>query len=177
MSRQRYLEVGCLVGMAAFAVAVIYPVFARAHAKASQEACKSNVEQLTLSVLLYAADNDQRLPNTLVWASALQPYYRNDQTLVCRGDVRLSLFDQIHLDDDNGPARLGFISYEMLQGRSYQKLPPRAQAGHAIILYEAGRHGLEYRHFGGMFVGFLDGHQRWYPRSETTPQVILGGSH
>ena len=32
-----------------------------------------------------------------------------------------------------------------------------------------------YRHLGGMNIGFLDGHQKWYDASEVTPEMILSG--
>ncbi|MEN6549583.1 MAG: H-X9-DG-CTERM domain-containing protein [Armatimonadia bacterium] len=45
----------------------------------------------------------------------------------------------------------------------------------AVLLYEVGRDGLDYRHFGGMQIGFLDGHVKWYPREKMTPEIILRG--
>jgi prepilin-type processing-associated H-X9-DG protein len=174
MSRRRYWDLGCLLGMAGFTALIVYPVFSRAYAKAAQAACHSNLEQLTLSVRIYGADHDERLPNMLLWAPTLRECYKAEHVLLCPGDSRMPL-DRFGADAAMA-ARTGFLSYDMLQRWSYHRLPPQAQAERAIVLYEVGRKGLEYRHLGGMNVGFLDGHQKYYLASELTPAMILSGT-
>ena len=168
-------DIGCLLGMAIFIAVFVAPVFWRAHGKAAQEACLCNFKQLTLSLLTYTSDNDGRLPNMLVWAPVLKPYYRNEAVLYCQSDRRLPLSQRLTGADEKWPARASFISYGMLQRWSYQKLPPKAQAGQAIALYEVGDQGLDYRHSGGMWLGLLDGHAKFYLRSEMAPAAILTG--
>ena len=174
MSKRRYWDVGCLLCMAGFTAVFVYPVFSKAYAKATQAACHSNLEQLTLSVRMYATDHDERLPNMLLWAPALREYCKAEFILLCPGDRRMPL-DRFGEDADMA-ARAGFLSYDMLQRWSYQKLPTQGRAEKAIVLYEVGRKGLEYRHFGGMNIGFLDGHQKYYAVKDLTPKMILSGT-
>ncbi|MEI6503599.1 MAG: H-X9-DG-CTERM domain-containing protein, partial [Armatimonadota bacterium] len=61
-----------------------------------------------------------------------------------------------------------------LQRWSYQRLP-EAKSARLILLYEIGKYGPEYRHIEGMYIGFGDGHVKWYPREAMTPGTILGG--
>ncbi|MEI6503600.1 MAG: hypothetical protein WCP21_21545 [Armatimonadota bacterium] len=174
MSRRPYWDIGCLLCMAGFTALFVYPVFSRASAKAATAACHSNLEQLNLCLLMYATDYDERLPNMLLWAPTLREYHKADYILLCPGDQRMSR-DRFGVDADMA-ARMGFVSYDMLQRRSYQKLPTQGRAEKAIVLYEVGRKGLEYRHLGGMNIGFLDGHQKYYLAGEITPKMILSGT-
>ena len=56
------IELLVVIAIIAILAAILFPVFARARAKAQQTACLSNVKQLTLAVLMYAEDYDQHLP-------------------------------------------------------------------------------------------------------------------
>jgi prepilin-type processing-associated H-X9-DG protein len=189
MSRRRYVDLGCLLGMAIFLGVFVYPIFPKASALAAKEQCNCNLKELTLAALMYAQDNDQRLPNALRWVPSMLTYSSNTERYVCPKDSRCPWLYPFTLR--NHPPNLDFISYDMLQRWSYQKLPPQGQARNevrdrpmnevehverAVLLYEVGRQGLDYRHFGGMQIGFLDGHVKWYSKEEMTPAIILSGN-
>ncbi|MEN6549584.1 MAG: hypothetical protein ABFE07_26360 [Armatimonadia bacterium] len=63
MSRRRYADLGCLLGMAIFLIMFFLPAPSKPRAKATQQQCKCNLQQLTLATMAYSEDNDQRLPN------------------------------------------------------------------------------------------------------------------
>ncbi len=66
-------------------------MFAKAREKARQSSCQSNVKQMSLGVLQYAQDYDERLPSADCaglgsgqnWHIVIEPYMKNDQTMVC----------------------------------------------------------------------------------------------
>ena len=56
------IELLVVIAIIAILAAILFPVFARARAKAQQTTCLSNVKQLTLGCLMYASDWDDYLP-------------------------------------------------------------------------------------------------------------------
>jgi prepilin-type N-terminal cleavage/methylation domain-containing protein/prepilin-type processing-associated H-X9-DG protein len=86
MSRKGFTLIELLVVIAIIAIlaAILFPVFARARAKAEQASCLSNVKQLMLATLMYCNDNDQILfPSWGGWARGIAPYTQNDQMFAC----------------------------------------------------------------------------------------------
>jgi prepilin-type N-terminal cleavage/methylation domain-containing protein/prepilin-type processing-associated H-X9-DG protein len=61
------IELLTVIAIIAILAAILFPVFAKARAKANQTSCLSNVKQLTLGFSMYAQDYDQALP--LVWSA------------------------------------------------------------------------------------------------------------
>ncbi len=55
------IELLVVIAIIAILAAILFPVFARAREKARQSSCLSNIKQLTLAVLQYAQDYDERL--------------------------------------------------------------------------------------------------------------------
>ncbi|NIM06116.1 MAG: DUF1559 domain-containing protein, partial [Armatimonadetes bacterium] len=107
MSRKKgftLIELLVVIAIIAILAAILFPVFAKAREKARQTACLSNVKQLTLAVLMYAGDWDERAPSTYYciwawnpnwgtlapqvykyanWMTAVIPYINNYQILGC----------------------------------------------------------------------------------------------
>ncbi|HEY3398724.1 MAG TPA: prepilin-type N-terminal cleavage/methylation domain-containing protein [Armatimonadota bacterium] len=100
------IELLVVIAIIAILAAILFPVFARARAKAQQSNCLSNVKQITLGFLMYASDYDdtlcpaavtptatQVMPNGATYASAgmgyapwyhlINPYIKNFQLLNC----------------------------------------------------------------------------------------------
>jgi len=96
MSRRGFTLIELLVVIAIIAIlaAILFPVFAKAREKARQTSCLSNVKQISLGVLQYVQDYDERTPpggnvdmmsHAHPWASAM-PYVKNDQVFACPSD-------------------------------------------------------------------------------------------
>ncbi|HEY3397069.1 MAG TPA: prepilin-type N-terminal cleavage/methylation domain-containing protein [Armatimonadota bacterium] len=101
MKRRGFTLIELLVVIAIIAIlaAILFPVFARARAKAQQANCLSNVKQLMLGIIMYVSDNDQkwftysaaqdgRIVTTgpgqnLSWAFSIFPYVKNSQIYLC----------------------------------------------------------------------------------------------
>jgi len=96
------IELLVVIAIIAILAAILFPVFARAKAKAQQTSCLSNVKQLTLGMLMYASDwndtapdqgncggitcqgcGDRWFTNQLSWPWGLWPYVKNHDMYVC----------------------------------------------------------------------------------------------
>jgi len=102
MSRKRaftLIELLVVIAIIAILAAILFPVFAKAREKARTSSCSSNLKQLTLGIIQYAQDYDERLPmcrgydapnplagnavHTIDWRLAVQPYLKSIQILAC----------------------------------------------------------------------------------------------
>ena len=90
MNRKAFTLIELLVVIAIIAIlaAILFPVFARARAKALQTACVSNLKQIALAIRMYASDYDDRtMPRTggPYWRQTdrLGPYIKNTQIWQC----------------------------------------------------------------------------------------------
>lgn len=92
MSKRGFTLIELLVVIAIIAIlaAILFPVFAKAREKARQSSCLSNIKQVTLGILQYTQDYDERYPvgqanatPNYFWPMAVAPYIKNTQILVC----------------------------------------------------------------------------------------------
>ena len=98
VSRRGFTLIELLVVIAIIAIlaAILFPVFARARAKAQQTTCLSNMKQLGLALNMYASDYDQKYlrvakidPFTYAmigiqpWRPAMDPYTKNRAMFYC----------------------------------------------------------------------------------------------
>lgn len=96
------IELLVVIAIIAILAAILFPVFARARENARRASCQSNLKQISLGVLQYTQDYDERFPSTYVslngvanyqagsgasddkgWAQLLQPYMKSTQLLQC----------------------------------------------------------------------------------------------
>ncbi|MGE5530651.1 MAG: DUF1559 domain-containing protein [Bacteroidota bacterium] len=92
MTRRGFTLIELLVVIAIIAIlaAILFPVFAKAREKARQSSCLSNVKQLSLAIMQYAQDYDERYPMGYDLGSprcgiiqSTQPYTKNFQVHDC----------------------------------------------------------------------------------------------
>ena len=84
------IELLVVIAIIAILAAILFPVFARAREKARANTCLSNVKQLTLGILMYVNDYDERMPfciaswfSTPSWMATIYPYIKNAQLYQC----------------------------------------------------------------------------------------------
>ena len=141
--------VGAFLVLALFGMiaAVLFPVFARARAKASQNNCLSNVKQCGLGMIMYASDHKDHLPSAATWVQDTLPYLKNVQIYMCPNDT-------------SGEQ----VSYAMNPHLSGAALGSIENPAETVMVYDA-EHGVPaYRHNDGLNVCFADGHVKWLHR-------------
>jgi len=87
------IELLVVIAIIAILAAILFPVFARAREKARTTNCASNLKQLSLGVLMYVQDYDEKFaPNYSYaiagvelrwWEDLVQPYVNNWQLTIC----------------------------------------------------------------------------------------------
>ena len=95
MSRRNHgftlIELLVVIAIIAILAAILFPVFARARENARKANCMSNVKQITLGIMQYVQDYDERYPSTHFvdnlgygrWVPAVEPYIKNKQVWAC----------------------------------------------------------------------------------------------
>lgn len=90
------IELLVVIAIIAILAAILFPVFAKARAKARQASCASNLKQIMLGCTMYASDYDGRFPRNTTssantgcvapgrdWMEVTQPYTKNWQIYSC----------------------------------------------------------------------------------------------
>jgi len=182
------IELLVVIAIIAILAAILFPVFARARAKARQTSCLSNLKQLGLGALMYAGDYDENVvwpfmnhagpvewPNGDMstfdtWFRSIHPYVKNIQIYHC-GTMpsRWAWTGQ--------PTSLLYYGYNyhlMWRSLSYLDEPASTvmigdsnySAGGALcyMLNETAHEQryLDGRHNEGANLVLMDGHAKWY---------------
>ncbi len=114
-----------MIAIIAILAAILFPVFARARAKAKQSSCLSNVKQITLAFLMYASDYDDTWPcyvgaegfgnYTLITDPSLRnqlmPYIKNSQMWQCPSQDPYPTAWAASYVPNRWPAGIGPLSY------------------------------------------------------------------
>jgi len=135
---------------------------AAARGQVSREVCQSNLKQLAMAVLMYAADWDGQLPALGEWTDRINPYMRNDELLRCPSDP---------------VADCSYAFNAALEGLALKDIPA---PGETILLFEAkvgernvagGAAEAAAHHGDVVYVAFADGHVAGLPN--VTPEMFL----
>ena len=91
------IELLVVIAIIAILAAILFPVFAKAREKARQSSCLSNVKQISLGMLQYIQDYDEKFPYYgygsyaadpwIFWPHQLQPYIKNWQVYLCPSGI------------------------------------------------------------------------------------------
>jgi len=81
------IELLVVIAIIAVLAAILFPVFAKARAKANQTSCLSNMKQMTLAILMFADDNQSEFPGA-EWAQDIDEYVGNRRIFTCPADEK-----------------------------------------------------------------------------------------
>lgn len=120
------IELLVVIAIIAILAAILFPVFAQARSKARQITGTSNIKQLSLGILMYSQDYDEKFPRTgygglcgadigaapgvcnqygsLDWQNTIAPYVKNLGIYVSPGDAaRVAGGSWFNFDQPDGP--------------------------------------------------------------------------
>jgi len=184
------IELLVVIAIIAILAAILFPVFAKAREKARQTACLSNVKQIGVAVIMYAADFDGQMPGYTYdavdghgwWYKKLRPYEKNDQINVCTSSnlwhnpinygpwfALWSWTNRISIDDTTHPASTVFL-YEgecsTYQHTSGIVRPKHSNCPASDNAWDSYSINPDYgAHNGGTNNCFIDGHAKWHSLS------------
>ncbi len=177
------------------------PVATRARDKAHETACLSNVRQVGMAMMMYAADNDEilcptRLNKEWIWPHFVYPYVHNQELFICptarlhtyterwerRGELSYGL--NRHLEHITTYQPRGIYEFEQssrtimfADSTCGPTTGPDRRRGYQIREDRAPdtRSGISSRHDGQANIAFLDGHARSYVAEEVVPAMNEAG--
>ena len=164
------IELLVVIAIIAILAGILFPVFARARAKAKQTQCLNNVKQLQLGMIMYASDYDgcnpssdaNTLTGALAWQLAIQPYVKNWDIVLCPDDnLPFDVAGTV-----NPVRRSGYGMNLWMSGmpESYIVYPVNAmgimdaKVGSIDALADL---PIPPRHNDGSNISFVDGHAKW----------------
>jgi len=189
MKRSGFTLIELLVVIAIIAIlaAILFPVFARAREKARQTSCLSNVKQLSLGLLMYVGDYDERFSVERVvqpyyarpWYEAIVPYVKNTNLFQCPSVERTAAWGGYGYNGygTSGSNGLGYRHQSDSGSPSPSQAPPKLaaieQPSVMLMLGEPIANSYALRgyasnylpstcHNGGSNIGHVDGHAKWY---------------
>jgi prepilin-type N-terminal cleavage/methylation domain-containing protein/prepilin-type processing-associated H-X9-DG protein len=158
MSRSRgftLIELLVVIAIIAILAAILFPVFAKAREKARQTSCLNNQRQIAVSILMYAQDHDETLPDASnVWVELNVD--RN--ILMCPTKGKKVTNAYVYMADLSGMA-LGDITDppgEMMTADGQHAATSAAPATYDNCAYTID--DLDARHSNKYLASFADGH-------------------
>lgn len=173
------IELLVVIAIIAILAAILFPVFAKAREKARQASCTSNVKQISLAVLMYAQDYDERFPperdgidalewyrtGTIVWTlyanyqPLVFPYVKNREAFICPSSRRSDPAEQFAYDYGmNSSLSTGVPPVKLGQ----VEVPAETlMIGDSTYEWVDRANRIYARHNQGAILGFCDGHVKW----------------
>ena len=183
------IELLVVIAIIAILAAILFPVFARARENARRASCQSNLKQISLGILQYNQDYDEKFPIvsgadlTLNWAVTVQPYLKSTQIMQCpseptAGDTNpysngyTDYWINERINGANGVSLASFTATAVTimngDGQSSAATPlhvnPHGNASYNMcdgdLQWEIGQ-PYTRRHLEGANYAFADGHVKW----------------
>jgi prepilin-type N-terminal cleavage/methylation domain-containing protein/prepilin-type processing-associated H-X9-DG protein len=165
------IELLVVIAVIAVLASILFPVFAKAQAKARQTTCTSNLRQLAVAATMFAQDN-KSYPDAGTWVGDLLDYCNNNPKMVnCPMDENGEGYvsynyngDLVSADGRGVPSGSVFNATEvalLVDGRSAKNPDGK------VINFAALEGGLVTRH-DGFNMSFADGHAESYGKKVST---------
>ncbi len=179
------IELLVVIAIIAILAAMLFPVFGRAKQKARSIVCVSNVRQMCLAAQMYTQDWEGWImccPGYFdPWWENIQAYANNKEIIRCPCDIGASRWDDgpqwpsyayngylsmksCGVVDSSMHVLVAFLDSNATKIRNQDDLQVGDDDGNG------GR--VVPRHFGGLSVGFTDGHVKWYRPESLRPSMF-----
>ncbi|MCE5238781.1 DUF1559 domain-containing protein [bacterium] len=195
------IELLVVIAIIAILAAILFPVFAKAREKARQSSCSSNIKQISLGILSYAQDYDEKFPLALagsltgsfyLFNELIDPYIKNAQIWQCPskkdalvlsaiGKANLGYSVDIARPMPSGVYRMFGIPYAIV-GTYSCSLGQIDQPAQTAMMCDV-RGSIDTtpniaisedpRHNDGCNYGYADGHVKWERPNPTTPRIYV----
>lgn len=195
MKRNGFTLIELLVVIAIIAIlaAILFPVFAKARAKARQTACVNNGKNIAMALQMYAQDYDERQPrvwtaagvsgpNARDWKNDIVPYLKNTQVYICPEKPKQNPgygYNVWFATNQGIPmAQISFPAKQLLVA-DVKETPPNGAVDRSMPIgcrFSNGdtRFGADPRHNGGLIGMFADGHTKWLREDNYTSVIAMG---
>lgn len=138
------IELLVVIAIIAILAAILFPVFTSAKQAANQSSCLNNIGQIGKAVIMYAGDNQGRIPNWwfeanggYTWDTAIWKYIKNKKMLTCPVNKFNPSTGQPYVDA-NGKKIEYVRSYAMPKNVSGQIVEQAPKPSATVLLYEKG---------------------------------------
>jgi prepilin-type processing-associated H-X9-DG protein len=169
---------GCAVFGIAILAAILFPVFAQAREKARQAQCASNMKQMSLGVLMYTQDWDEKLPVGERWMTDISPYIKRETVFNC---PTLNPLGQYASGSSENSETSGNVVYSYAFNSELSRLSVGKilEPMRSVEIFESDKKTKDAadplesianppRHSQGNNFGYVDGHFKW-SRADTAP--------
>ncbi|RYG68611.1 hypothetical protein EON80_11285 [bacterium] len=195
------VSLACTLFISGFIAAVLFPVFNRARGTQCGPMCSSKLKMIGIGLIQYTQDYDEKYPLVPArnggWVEAVYPYVKNAGVFQCPIEVNREESQEVSNAASFYPKTSGVTDYyfnSQLRGRMSSSIGDRAR----IIILGEGNDGQDvtdssyskseipiswrtdasspaFRHLGGAFYGFADGHAKFMKVSEVSTNWKKGG--
>jgi prepilin-type N-terminal cleavage/methylation domain-containing protein/prepilin-type processing-associated H-X9-DG protein len=178
------IELLVVIAIIAILAAILFPVFARAREKARQTSCLSNLKQLSLGLLMYMQDYDERMPILFsgtgwwyqTWKSRILPYVKNGQIYACpstqfggdpidTGSYGVNAYlGELSGSEGIAMAQVTMPSQTIMIGENNDgdwPIEPNPSYIDASLCLWPEPGNIKPVHFDGSNLSFVDGHAKW----------------
>ena len=105
------IELLVVIAIIAILAAILFPVFAKVREKARQTTCASNERELSLAMLQYVQDNEEKFPAAfdqgrtpnINWGQEIFPYVKSLGAFACPSNVLASATNTLGYDGGQAP--------------------------------------------------------------------------
>ena len=149
------IELLVVIAIIAILAAILFPVFAKAREKARQTKCTSNVRQIMLATLMYAQENDEKLPvQSAFWSVINVPqavYVCPTKKTLSNGYVFTAPLSGMSLGDFSDASSIYAVGDGALNSHAVDNTNYFANCLYSMTDWD-------YRHDKKIILGYLDGH-------------------
>ncbi|MHB9129600.1 MAG: prepilin-type N-terminal cleavage/methylation domain-containing protein [Armatimonadota bacterium] len=177
------IELLVVIAIIAILAAILFPVFAKAREKARTTTCLNNERQIVLSILMYAQDNSETLPQAKTWnglisaqygiigkswdcpTSSYTGSYTNPDYFYVAG----SFLSGITLGDITKPERAPVIVDLKNAANAPPYINDNGDNDPDVAVAQ-----VDIRHNAGANFAYLDGHVEWIAKARISAATFMG---